>query len=679
MKSNRWHSFLVYPAMVLTIVMAGGCAPQYRRSSVMVAPGVLNEPAPRQAQAMWQQGEQQLAGGRTNEAIITFEHLAQAYPANAIACRALSRLGKIYLDRGQPSKALRYYNYLVNTYPQWDDADNAQVDWLRALWQDGDKRAVLRQAPTVHQRMFKPEAKLALCLFIANCYREKTDTETALDWLAAGYPSARTVNERNNLNRATKEIVEQADHKTLTHLLSQGPSDYLRVFLEFRLAQLEMAHGQASEARSRLTRLQSEAKNHPLAGDINAALQGVPVAKPGPPPPQPMTVREPVRPSAVGPPPSTPAARVPVATNIPLNANRIGCLVPLNGEYAAYGRQVINGLTLAAEEYNQRHPDQPITIVSKDTMDDPELTRQSFDDLVRNQGVLGVVGPLSSQCLQAISSTADQLGVPVFSLTQPDDTTADSAHVFHVFLDNHQMLRSLVQYCRTKLHFKNFASLYPDDRYGGRLSKAFQEEVQSAGGNLLASVSYNPNSTDFREPIQKLLKMAAQNAPSVESISKGLPIDALFLPDQARTISLLAPQLPHNNVVGVQLLGTNLWANPELVRMGGIYIEQAIFPTAYLPGGSDPKVQRFEERFKQMYQGTPSYLEAQSYDALRMLLLAMEHARTPVDRLGVMDALRQTRDFDGVTGSISIQASGQPQRRYTIFQVQNGQIVPIAK
>jgi len=370
---------------------------------------------------------------------------------------------------------------------------------------------------------------------------------------------------------------------------------------------------------------------------------------------------------------------MPVDTTIPLNPDRIGCLVPLNGEYAGYGRQVINGLTLAAEEYNQRHPDHPITIVSKDTMDDPELARQSFDELVKNQGVMGIVGPLSSQCLQAITASAEQLGVPVLALTQPEDTTSSSSHVFHVFLDNHQMLKSLVQYCRTKLNFKTFAVLYPDDRYGNRLSKAFQGEVQAAGGSLLANVSYNPDSTEFQEPIQKLLKTAAQNAPSVESISKGLPIDALFLPDQARTISLLAPQLPHNNVVGVQLLGTNLWANPELLRMGGIYIEQAIFPAAYLPGGTDSKVQRFEERFKQMYQGTPSYLEAQAYDALRMFLLAMERARPPLERLAVVDALRQTTDFDGVTGNVSFAGSGQPQRRYTIFQVQSGQIVPIAK
>jgi branched-chain amino acid transport system substrate-binding protein len=627
---------------------------------------------------MWQLGEQQLAAGKRNDAIITFEHLAQAYPANAIACRALGRVGRIYLDQGQPSKSLRYYQYLLSTYPQWEDADNAQVDWLRALWATGDKKAVFHQAPAIHQRMFKTDAKLTLCLFIANCYAERHDVEAALDWLAAGFPSARTANERNNLNRSAKEILEKADSKTLHRLLSQNPSDYLRVFLEFRLAQLELANGQTTEARNRLLRLQSEAKNHPLAGDIRAALPGTLVARAGAAIPQPSEAKpsgrvEPITPQPV------PRPAVQVDTSIPFNPNRIGCLVPINGQYAAYGRQVINGLSMAAEEYNQRHPDQPITIVTKDTQDDAETTRQSFQELTRNQGVLGIVGPLSSQCLLAVAEPANQLGVPLLTLTQPDESTADNPYVFHVFLDIRQMVKSLVQYCRTRLNYKNFAVLHPDDRYGQRLAKAFADEVQAAGGSLQASVSYSPSATEFQEPIQKLLKAAAQKASPTDSVSKGLPIDALFLPDQARTVSLLAPQLPHNNVVGVQLLGTNLWANPELVRMGGIYVEQAIFPTAYLPGSSDPKAQRFEERFKQMYQTTPSYLEAQAYDAMRMLLQAMEQTRAPLDRLAVVDALRQIKNFDGITGNVSFAATGQPERRYTIFQVQGGQIVPITK
>jgi branched-chain amino acid transport system substrate-binding protein len=368
-----------------------------------------------------------------------------------------------------------------------------------------------------------------------------------------------------------------------------------------------------------------------------------------------------------------------VDTTIPFNPNRIGCLVPINGQYAAYGRQVVHGVTMAAEEYNQRHPDQPITIVTKDTKDDAETTLQSYRELTRDQGVLGIIGPLSGLCLQAIAAPAEQMGVPLLSLTQPDEETAANPYVIHVFLDNRQMLKSLVQYCRSKLNFKSFAVLYPNDRYGQRLSKTFDEEVQAAGGSVVANIPYTSDSTDFQEPIQKLLKTAAQSASPSDSISKGLPFEALFIPDQARTVSLLAPQLPHHNVVGVQLLGSNLWANPELTTMGGLYVEQAIFPAAYYPGNPDPKVQRFEEQFKQLYQGSPSYLEAQAYDALKMLLYAMDHTRGPLQRSTVVDTLRQISRFDGITGTITFAGSAQPQRRYPILQVVNGQIVPVPK
>jgi branched-chain amino acid transport system substrate-binding protein len=678
MRSHQVRGYVVFPVVLLACALVNACAPYRSRAVVMVPPSVLHEAPSKPAQAMWQQAEQQLAGGRLNEAVITYEQLAQAYPANAIACRALNRLGKIYLDQGQPGKALRYYDYLLSTYPQWDDADNVHVDQMRALWADGNKKLVLRQAPAIHQRLFKPDAKLALSLFIANCYREKGEVEAALDWLAAGYPSARTLDERNALNRATKEAIEGADAKTVQRLLSQSPSEYLRVFLEFRLAQLELAGGQANESRNRLLRLQSEAKNHPLVPEIKAALQGVPVAKAPSPGAQ-------VRPGGEAPLPAPPAAQppppvtAPVDTTIPFNPNRIGCLVPINGQYAAYGRQVVHGVTMAAEEYNQRHPDQPITIVTKDTKDDAETTLQSYRELTRDQGVLGIIGPLSGLCLQAIAAPAEQMGVPLLSLTQPDEETAANPYVIHVFLDNRQMLKSLVQYCRSKLNFKSFAVLYPNDRYGQRLSKTFDEEVQAAGGSVVANIPYTSDSTDFQEPIQKLLKTAAQSASPSDSISKGLPFEALFIPDQARTVSLLAPQLPHHNVVGVQLLGSNLWANPELTTMGGLYVEQAIFPAAYYPGNPDPKVQRFEEQFKQLYQGSPSYLEAQAYDALKMLLYAMDHTRGPLQRSTVVDTLRQISRFDGITGTITFAGSAQPQRRYPILQVVNGQIVPVPK
>ncbi len=104
MRFNKWRWFFVYSALLLTLALVGGCTQRHGRAMVMVPANVLNEPPPRQAQAMWQQGEQQLAAGKRNDAIVTFEHLAQAYPANAIACRAWAGWARFISTKANPAK-----------------------------------------------------------------------------------------------------------------------------------------------------------------------------------------------------------------------------------------------------------------------------------------------------------------------------------------------------------------------------------------------------------------------------------------------------------------------------------------------------------------------------------------------------------------------------------------------
>ena len=246
----------------------------------------------------------------------------------------------------------------------------------------------------------------------------------------------------------------------------------------------------------------------------------------------------------------------------------------------------------------------------------------------------------------------------------------------HVFLDNQALVQTLVRYCKEKLGFARFAVLYPDDRYGQNLSKIFSEVVKEAGGTLLASVPYKDKSTDFREPIEKLLNIAKKNSPptGVETT----PFDALFVPDQVQTVALIAPQLPYNNVVGVSLLGTNLWGEAPLVQAGGVYVERAVFATPFMADSQHPNVRAFQEKFEAKYNTPPSYLEAQAYDALRLFLQARDGSNQEAkDRASLLNNLLQIRDFEGVAGTYSFTARGQLDREYLLFQVVNGQLTPL--
>ena len=110
---------------------------------------------------------------------------------------------------------------------------------------------------------------------------------------------------------------------------------------------------------------------------------------------------------------------------------------------------------------------------------------------------------------------ANRDGVPLLSLTQKEDDATDNSFVLHVFIDSRDLVKTLVRYCREKLKYERFACLFPDDRYGQRLSKIFAETVQEQGGTMMASASYTEKSTDFTEPLQKLMNIAKKNAPTV--------------------------------------------------------------------------------------------------------------------------------------------------------------------
>ena len=289
-----------------------------------------------------------------------------------------------------------------------------------------------------------------------------------------------------------------------------------------------------------------------------------------------------------------------------------------------------------------------------------------------------MIGPIGAQQVKRVAVPANREGIPLLTLTQKEEELRDNSFVLHVFMDSRDLVRTLVKHAREKLGIARFAVLYPEDHYGQTLSKIFAEVVQEQGGSLLASASYKEKSTDFAEPLQKLLTIAKKNAPL--SVTEPTPFDALFIPDQVQTVSLIAPQLPYNNIVGVTLLGTSMWSEGPLVEAGGAYVEQAVFATPFNADSQNPTVKTFREDFEAAYNATPSYLEAQAYDALLMLLQARAAAGSsrPLERTSVLQKLLQTRNFKGVAGNYSINQSGDFERQYSVYQVLNGLVTLVS-
>jgi branched-chain amino acid transport system substrate-binding protein len=633
---------------LVALGLLANCATRPQQPAETMPTSKLNTATPVDAENLWRQGEKAQKAGNLTAAITSWERIIQKYPSYTIAAKSYYTLGGVYLGQGQAEKALQYYDYLIHAYPDWEGIGQAKLDRMRVLSMTGRKKQVLKEAmPLWDASRGSPEVQAGLSSLMAGIYGSEGDIGTAFDWLTAGFGVAKTPESNKLLTQATLNLLNSTDQNTIQRLLKKNQPDFMKVFLYYRLAQIDKPPGQSDAARQNLRELLSHNPAHPLAPEIRGGVREIPGPGPGP---------------------AEPATQV--------NAERVGCLVPLNGPYAKYGDMVLKGLNLASEEWNEMHPNQRVTLVIREAQTDSALTSKSLEKLVKEDNVLAVIGPLGAQSAKAVAPMANKWGIPLLALTQQDEQTQDSRFVLHVFLDNRQLVQTLVRYCKDKLGFARFAVLYPDDRYGQSLSKIFSEVVKESGGNLLASVPYKDKSTDFREPIEKLLNIARKNSPptGIETT----PFDVLFIPDQVQTVALIAPQLPYNNVVGVTLLGTNLWGEAPLVQAGGVYVERAIFATPFLTDSGKQNVRAFREKFEAKYNARPSYLEAQAYDALMLFLQARSGFNYEAkDHASLLRNLLQIRDFEGVTGTYSFNQRGDLERDYMLLQVVNGQLVPL--
>jgi ABC-type branched-subunit amino acid transport system substrate-binding protein len=87
-------------------------------------------------------------------------------------------------------------------------------------------------------------------------------------------------------------------------------------------------------------------------------------------------------------------------------------------------------------------------------------------------------------------------------------------------------------------------------------------------------------------------------------------------------------------------------------------------------------VSDFVSRFQTAYGATPNILNAQGYDAGRIVLTLLTRAGSH-DREGFRHALGALRDFPGTTGRTSFNADGEAEKSLFLLQVQDSTVVQI--
>jgi ABC-type branched-subunit amino acid transport system substrate-binding protein len=397
--------------------------------------------------------------------------------------------------------------------------------------------------------------------------------------------------------------------------------------------------------------------------------------------------------------------------------NVVGVAVPLSGPYKRWGDAILQGVGLALEGSAAR-------LAVRDTRGEPDGAVAAIEALVLEEGAIAVVGAVTNAEAERAAAAAEELQVPLLSLSKQEGLTRAGPHVFQNMLTAGAQARALAELAMGRRGMKRFAVMFPSVPYGVELANAFWDEVEARGGEVRGAETYAADRTtftplvkemvgklhlderaDWQEQQKEIAKRETDPFRRRKALEKARerldPItdfDAIFIPDFARNVRLIAPALAVEDVVTqtcepeeiarirkttgraglspVQLLGANGWNDPSLFDMApggpGRHVRCAIVVDGFFAGSSRPETKRFVDAFGKKYPGqTPTILEASAHDAARMARQVME-ARAQT-RAALRDGLARVRGLKGATGDITMGPDRTPEKELFFLTVdQNG-------
>lgn len=346
----------------------------------------------------------------------------------------------------------------------------------------------------------------------------------------------------------------------------------------------------------------------------------------------------------------------------------IGGNFEMSGGAAAYGTVMANALELAVELRNAEGEILEGYQLATNILDNKsDLTESSSVStrLTSDDKVVGIIGAATTGASQAEIPVITQAGVPAILPAATGDgiTLAEDGKVleylFRVcFADAYQGTAG-ASYAFNKLGAKKVAILSDQATdYSQGLAASFKAEFEKLGGQVVANESYQSGDADFSATLTTLLVQ---------------DFDVLYIPGYYTEVGLIIKQAREFGLTQPIVGGDGL-ASDTLVELAGKENVSDVYYTAHFsPNSQEADVQNFLKAYKEKYGQEADSFAALSFDASNLLIDAIERAGS-TERAAVTKAIAETKDFDGITGTFSIDEQHNPVKPVTMIKLTGGEI-----
>ena len=320
---------------------------------------------------------------------------------------------------------------------------------------------------------------------------------------------------------------------------------------------------------------------------------------------------------------------------------RVGVYLDLSGATSSFGKSTKNGIELAVEEINNKGGvnGKKLVLTIEDDQGRPEQAKTVISKLISQDKVHVVLGEVASTNSLAAAPVAQEEKIPMItpSSTNPKVTEVGD-YIFRVcFIDPFQG-GVMAKFVANELKAKT-AAVFGDVQsdYSKGLTNFFEQEFGKLGGKVIDKQAYTQNDTDFKSQLTTI----RQKNPDVIYVP-GYYGEVGVIVKQARELGMKQP-----------IVGGDGWDSPKIWDLGGAALKDTYMSNHYSAENPAPEIQNFIKAYEAKYETKPDALAALAYDAANILADSLKRAGgTNAQKL--RDAIASTKDFKGVTGSITI-------------------------
>jgi len=344
-----------------------------------------------------------------------------------------------------------------------------------------------------------------------------------------------------------------------------------------------------------------------------------------------------------------PAATEP-GTQIGTGQVRVALILPLSapGNAGVAAQSMKNAAEMALAEF--KNPN--IQLLVKDDAGNPQNAQAAAQQAI-GEGAEIILGPLFAQSVSAVGVVARQRGIPVIAFST--DASVASRGVYLLSFLPETDVRRIVEY-QISRGKRSFAALLPDNPYGTVVQAAFQQDVASHGGRVLALERYPADPSRLAEPVQRVAQVANQ-------------VDTIFIPDGADAVpqvvrALIAAKV---NFKRVQLAGTGLWDDPRIFSDGEL--QGGLYAAPESEG-----FRNFAARYRARYHQDPVRTATLAYDAVALVAALV---KTQGTQRFTEQVLTNASGFAGIDGVFRFRPDGTNERELAVLRVtpNGGQVV----